>query len=169
MFTLAEQRISVADFSCGSDHMVVLTTSSEVYSWGSNLAGQLGRELPESPTVIIGKKSSRGGALVRCPPRRLEDCTYDSLPRPVPSLQQYPVGRVLSVSCGRDFTLVACDRCTLPRPKDVQNAVDLPPFVTYQPLVHAMVKVRDDVSGVKQEEEESQEQGGQIVVEKDRA
>ena len=123
--------------------MVVLTASSEVYSWGSNLAGQLGRELQNLPPSSL-KEELRGGALVRCPPRR-------------PS-----------------YTMIRCAACTLiaaisrgaravcllwsrlyPRcmrslhaaaAKDVQLIFHR---YYYQPLVHAMVKVRDDVSGVK--------------------
>lgn len=53
--TLEMYCVKIAKLECGECHFLALDDQSEVYSWGSNLHGQLGREIDDSEDWIPQK------------------------------------------------------------------------------------------------------------------
>lgn len=82
---LVENNVLVKEISCGMYHNAALTVENDVYTWGSNVEGCLGR------------------------PEELEHAqeSYTAVPGMVEGLTGVNRGPALSVACGREFTVIA--------------------------------------------------------------
>jgi len=84
---MLETQLTARSISCGSHHNAAITNDGELYTWGSNVNNCLGREIEELDITYSAHPGHAGGF----------GAIVDRVGR----------GMTRSVSCGKEFTLVA--------------------------------------------------------------
>ena len=87
-----DSHILIKEISCGSYHNAIITQECELYTWGSNKHGCLGRKLQQDQTIA--------SAILKFSPEPGHVGGFGAI------VNRIGRGLVKSVSCGKHFTIV---------------------------------------------------------------